>query len=202
MAFQRVPDTASVTLVFLQNGENLINTVHASKLGGYDLSQIAFLANAIDNNVAVDMRPEMVADSSYVRTEVRGLNSENDFLDLDGTNAGPGAILGPGLPNNVTLSIKRASGVTGRSARGRVYFVGLAASELDANENVLDATAAANKAIAWDQIRVTIASAGWLPVIVSRFTGGAQRAEGVTFPWLSTVAVNANIDSQRGRLTT
>ena len=200
MAFQRVPDTVAITLVFEQNDENVVNTVHAERLGGYDLGQVQALANTIDNAVGAHIRPEMVQDVNYLRTEVRGLNSINDFFDVDGTNGGQGALLGPGLPNNVTLSIKRASGQTGRSARGRVYFVGLAASELETNENIIDAVAVVNKVLAWDEIRGAIVLGGWLPVIVSRFTGGAQRAEGVTFPWLSTAAVDGNVDSQRGRL--
>ena len=200
MAFQRVPDTAAVTLVFEQNNENLVNTVHAQKLGGYTAAEISSLANSVDNSVATNLRPEMVVDSVYLRTEVRGLDLENDFLAIDGTNGGTGAIAGPGLPNNVTLSIKRASAVTGRSARGRVYFVGMPSAQLTGNENQWDSVAVQNKQIAWEALRITIVNAGWTPVIVSRFANGLQRVEGVVFAWISTLAVNDNVDSQRGRL--
>ena len=200
MAFQAVPNTAAITFVCSQNNENVVNTVHAEKIAGYDGADIIALADAMDVAFKNHVVPQMVIDVLYLRTEVRGLNSENDFLATNNDNTQLGDIAGPGLPNNVTLSLKKSSARTGRSARGRWFWVGLAAGELTGNENLLDANVAANKAIALDAVRGDIVLAGWDAVIVSRFSGGVQRAFGVTFEWLTTTVVNNEIDSQRGRL--
>jgi hypothetical protein len=201
MAFQRVPDTVAVTIVYTQNLEVITNTFNCEKLGGYTLSEISILANLIDSSVATNLLPIMTADCQYLRTEVRGLDQENDIEDADGTNAGPGLDAVEGLPNNVTLSLKKGSGFTGRSARGRWYFVGFPVNALADNENQWTQTEVDSAVIAVEAIRNDVLGGAFTPVIVSRFTNGALRAEGITFDWISTVAVDRNVDSQRGRLT-
>ena len=201
MAFQRVPDTAEIVFVYTQNNETLINTVHALRIGGYSLVQITNLAVAMDGVMASDILTEVVDECTYERTEVRGLDTENDFAATVSTSSGPGDLVGPGLPNNVTLAIKRASGLTGRSARGRWFWCGLAASDLAGDENQINAVNGSQKVSQLEDLRVAIGAAGWQAVIVSRFTGGAARDPAVTFPWVTTVLVNTAIDSQRGRLS-
>ena len=200
MAFQSVPNTAEITFVSSQNNETVVNTVHAEKLGGYSGADIIALADAMDIAFKNHILTQTVTDVLYLRTEVRGLNSINDFLAINSDNTGNGSIAGPGLPSNVTISVKRSSAQTGRSARGRWFWIGLAAGELLVNENLVDPNVAANKALGLDALRNDITLAGWDPVIVSRFTLGLQRPIGVTFEWLTTTVVNNEVDSQRGRL--
>ena len=200
MAFQRVPNTAEITFVYQQNLQPVVNTTHAVRAGGYNGAQIINLAAAMDAVAVSNLRPAMVTDAFYLRAEIRGLDQENDLAASNADGAGAGALLGPGLPNNVTLSIKRASPFTGRSARGRWFWVGLAAAQLSGNENEVDEQAVLDAQFAVDAVRLAIQAEGWSPVIVSRFTNKLQRAEGVTFNWVDTVAVNGSVDSQRGRL--
>ncbi len=201
MAFQPVPDTAEVTIVMAQNLETITNTFHAEKPGGYTLAEISALANLVDGAFATNFLPIMTLDNTYLRTEVRGLAMENDLFDADGTNSGMGQVLVEGLPNNCTLSLKKASGFTGRSARGRWYFCGFSVNALENNENQGKLPDADNAVIAIEALRFAVLAGPWTPVIVSRFTGGLPRAVGVTFDWISTSHVNVNVDSQRGRLT-
>lgn len=201
MAFQAVPNTAEITLVFQQNLEMITNTFHAEKPGGYNFAEISALADLVDSLAATHLLPLMTLECEYQRTEVRGLATENDLFDTDGTNSGFGADAAEGLPNNVTLSLKKTSGFTGRSARGRWYFVGFPVNDLAPNENQWAQAAVDSAEIAVEAIRGGILAGPWTPVIVSRFTAGLPRDEGITFPWIGTVAVNNNVDSQRGRLT-
>ncbi len=201
MAFQAVPDTAEITVVCQQNLENITNTFHATLVGGYVLADIQLLAATVDAAVAVNWLPIQTLDLTYLRTEVRGLAVENDLFAQDGTGAGPGGDAVEGLPNNVTLSVKKNSGLTGRSARGRLYFMGLPSNDLSTNENQWAATTITAVEAAIEAVRVAITATAWSPTIVSRFTGGLPRAVGFTFNWTGSVAVNANVDSQRGRLT-
>lgn len=201
MAFQAVPDTAQITVEYTQNNEICLNTFYGLKPGGYNLTELGQLANSIDNGVGASWLPIQTQDTTYNRTIVRGLALENDLEVVDSGNFGPGLALFRGSPNNVTYSIKKSSGLTGRSARGRCYWIGLSNADLDINENRVTGGAAVAIIAAVEAIRVATAVLGWQPVLVSRFSGGVQRLIGVTFPWVSTDAVNDNIDSQRRRLT-
>ncbi len=201
MAFQPVPDTAEVTLVFTQNLETITNTFHIEKPGGYTQADINLVADLIDSLTATNLLPIMTQDAIYQQTEVRGLANENDLIAIDGTNGGPGQVLTEGLPNSVTLSCKKLSPFTGRSARGRLYFIGLPNNDLDTNENQVKQTAADSIIIAIEAIRNGVLSGPWTPVIVSRFTNNLERPFGITFDWVNTTFVDRNVDSQRGRLT-
>lgn len=200
MAFQPVLNTAEITVAYLQNVKPISNTFHAERAGGYALADIQALAANVDALVAIHFLPLQSLNARYLRTEVRGLAVENDLFALDNTSEGDGLDLSEGLPNNVTLSVKKSSGLTGRSARGRVFFIGMPDNDLSTNENQWAQTEADNVVLGVEAFRAGIVQGGWVPVIVSRFTAGAPRAMGKTFPWLSTSIVDRDVDSQRGRL--
>lgn len=203
MAFQKVVDTAQISVIYSQHTETLQNTFYAHLATGYDLSDLDDLAAAIDVQVALTWLPQQIDDASYLRTEVRGLGVENDLFTETDTSAGVGTHLGASLPNNVTLSIKKSSGQTGRSARGRTYWIGCARTELvSTNENQFEAVYVQAIADAVQDIKLKIAATGlWAPVLVSRFTNGLARTEGELFPWLTSTAINNSVDTQRGRLS-
>ena len=201
MAFQAVPDTAEVTVVYTQNGEVITNTFAARLPGGYNLADLNTLATTVDNFMPGGLLPRMTVDSAYVRTEVRGLANENDLATEASANAGPGLDPIEGLPNNCTLSVKKASPFTGRSARGRWYVVGLPQNALAGDENAWSLAVVDDVVAALEALRVLVAATVWIPVIVSRFNAGLPRDFGVTFDWIVTTAVDAFVDSQRGRLT-
>lgn len=202
MAFQPVVDTVEIDMIFTQNGQVAQNVFYARLPGGYAISDLLSLAAAVDVQWQGTWRAQQVDEVVYVRTEVRGLAVENDLLAIDGTSTNPGTHAGAAMPNNVTIAIKKQSGLTGRSARGRTYWIGVPHVELTlADENVIQAAYSASIIASVDSIRNAISSVGlWEPVLVSRFSNGAKRASGVTFPWVSTSIVNNVCDSQRGRL--
>jgi len=200
MAFQSVPETAEIVVKYQGNSVECVNVFHARRVGGYSLPQIQALAASVDLSVAANWLPIQVIDWLYLNTTVRGLEDENDFESINNTSSALGAVLGPGLPGNATISIKKLSGLTGRSARGRLYWIALAVSHLASNENLVDTLHVAAIEVAITAMQATLSSAGWVPVIVSRFTDNAKRPVGVTFTWDDTEAVNENVDSQRGRL--
>ncbi len=201
MAFQQVVDTAEVSIIFQQNNEILANVFHAKKTGGYNQSDIDDLADAVDDLVLSELIPEMTLNCEYLRTEVRGLDNENDLTATNATNTGSGTDGSAGLPNSVTLSLKKSSGLTGRSARGRWYFAGMPANALSTDENQFIQASADDALAAVEGLRLGVNVTDWTAVIVSRFTGGAARTAGLTFPWIATVLVNRFVDTQRRRLS-
>ena len=200
MAFQAVPDAAEAVITYTQNDSVMKTVLHAFKPGGYNLADLTVLASAVDLAVAASFLPIQTVEVGYNFTTVRGLAFENDQEVVDATSAGLGGVAGPGLPSSVTFSIKKSSGLTGRSARGRLYWIGLLATNLAPNENQLDVAAQVAAVAAVDAMRAAIGATVWTPAIVSRFSGGVPRTTGVTFTWTTTTSVNTNVDSQRRRL--
>lgn len=204
MAFQAVPNTCEIDVIYTLNGVGVQNSFYAKFTAGYVLADLILLAAAIDNAINPTFLNQMPVEVSYVRTEVRGLGVENDLTAEDNFSAGPGVHAGSVLPNNVTFAIKKTSGLTGRSARGRTYWIGVPKTQLDPlDENLVLAAWAAAAVAAVTQIRVdTNAVPGADAVLVSRFAGGVQRATGITFPWTGEINVDLRVDTQRGRLPT
>lgn len=202
MAFQPVVDTVEIDIIYDMNLEIVQNSFYASIAGGYVQADLDLLSAAIGVTVVANWLPAQNADAIYLRTEVRGLALENDIVSINSVGAGPGLLGGVPLPNNVTLAVKKSSGFTGRSARGRTYWIGMPQNKLEvANENQVIAAYVVDIINAVDAIRLSIiAATSWVPVLVSRFAGGAQRTSGVTFPWIDTTNVNSVVDTLRGRL--
>lgn len=203
MAFQPVPNCVEIDMIFTMNSITSQNVFYAEMAGGYLLGDLQALATQIDIQWQGTWRSEQPPEVDYVRTEVRGLAVINDLQASANANANPGINPSPVLPGNVTFAVKKESGLTGRSARGRTYWIGIPQNQITAaDENQLAAAFIADLVTNVDSIRTAIAAVGtWLPVLVSRFTGGATRPFGVTFPWISTTNVGTRIDTQRRRLS-
>lgn len=202
MAFQPVVDTAQADVLMNLNGEAVQNVFYAKLPGGYLLTDLQDLADQIDVRVGGNFRVQMPPEALYVRTEVRGLASINDLTASSAVSSGVGTHTGSSLPNQVTYAIKKTSGLTGRSARGRTFWIGVPDDVRNpANENNVIQVWSDAVVAAVAQIRLGIAAlAAWDPVLVSRFTLGAPRPTGITFPWVGEVAVDLRVDTLRGRL--
>ena len=79
MAFQRAPNTAEITVIFDLEGRVVSNIYHAQRLIGYAQVNLDNLAVTIDTIAASGLMADLAADMYYVRTEVRGLDKENDL---------------------------------------------------------------------------------------------------------------------------
>ena len=103
------------------------------------------------------------------------------------------------LPGGTTTAVKHATGVRGRSFRGRSYVVGLAQNDV-ASGLVVVARRDAIQA-AFNTLRTNLAAdaAGDQLVVVSFMENGVWRAQGVATPVVSSSA-HQNVDSQRRRL--
>jgi len=119
MAFQRVPETAEAIVRYTAGIKPVVMTFYARFIGGYSTSDLIALANNVDTRVGNNFLPIQTDDIVYNSTLVRGLDKINDEEVIDSDNTGPGGVVSKGLPNNVSYAVKRLSGLTGRSARGR-----------------------------------------------------------------------------------
>lgn len=117
-----------------------------------------------------------------------------------------GALPGTGPPN-LTVAVKWSTGLSGRSYRGRSYWIGLPASEVDVNGLVV-ASRINNIVTAYGQLRTALTTAGFTLVVCSKYSGvtivnGYRRAipreRGITTP-ITSITCDTYVDSQRKRL--
>lgn len=199
MSFLSVPDTVE----FIINGDcggKAVANVMGAKRAGYVQADLDSLAAVVDGWVASDYIPLFNNAVNYVETHVRGLNAIIDLESVNGTSAGPGTASGTGMPANASFVITLRSGFTGRSARGRFYMWPYSTADLVSVQTV-SSTYANAAAAAITNLLGLVAATGFIPVIISRRTGGAPRLVGHTTNIISATARNLNVDSMRHRLT-
>lgn len=137
----------------------------------------------------------------YDRIEGRSIENPEDY---EATYNFPAGVVGtdttPAAPGSVALVVSLRTGITGRSARGRLYLAGL--SESDITGNIYNDTQ--RVAIQDAFTSLVDRSYGTPPLgglcVVSFWDDGVQRTEGRPLAYTSCI-VNAGLDSQRRRLT-
>lgn len=199
MAFQSVPHTAEIVVRGVMGGQEIVNTFYAQMPGGYSLADIEALAHLVDDWVASDWLPNMAANYTYVETDVRGLNAAIDLQATANDAAGPGAAAASTLSNNATLSVKRASGMTGRGARGRIYLPPMTSAWMT-DDNHVSASGVTSIQTMLVGLDAVISGLGWIPVIVHRVESGVPLAVAVVFTIAEWIVVDNVVDSMRRRL--
>lgn len=204
MAFQRVPNTAEIRIVWDILGKERSTYFHADHAGGYNQAGIDAMAAACDQLLGPMFAVGMSVDDEYLRTEVRGLDAEFDLTATRNLFATIGSVVSVPAPPNVSFVVRKLSAFTGRSARGRVYIAGLPRSDIQTGTGNQDKMIAVNAdawALAVQGARNIIDNVGiWDPVIVSRFSEGAKRAEAIVFDWITSDYATLTLATRRKRL--
>ena len=198
MPFVPLPNTAEVALRFSQDGQFVANVWHVR----YEAVPTQALMQTIANNTIFtwqgSLRPIVSNDVTLLEVSVVDQSVQNGVASLLApTTNNTGQNLSPMMPNGTTVAVKRATGQTGRSFRGRIYHIGLTEEQVLRNNvtpSIVTAlTAAYNDFIdAYESIKCE-----W--VVASRVANGAPRPIGVTTP-VTGCSTNPTIDSQRRRL--
>jgi len=199
MAFIPAVNTARVIMSFTQGGQNVANQFYCEFPTQPDKSDMAALAEVIQTwweDFIADLQSVQV---NLVKIEVTDMtveNSEQAIFVEDLPQSGNDS--GQPLPNNVTVSVKLDTGFTGRSKRGRQYFIGLVTTQLVDSNHLLTGMVTALQT-AYSALIDAISDAGWTLVIASFVSGGVPRTTALLTPVL-TASVNPTLDSQRRRL--
>lgn len=201
MPFQPVPHTAEAVVRLSANAQLITLTFYGGiASGGDDQAGLDNLTDVMDVWADTELKAVLSEDVTYLGVSGRVLNFLNDFYSFNDTNTGAGSLVSDTMPNNVCLAVKRSSAFTGRSARGRVYMP-LAVNQVDPNNpNTVFTGSVGNIVAALNEVRVAMSGVGWSERIVSRYTAGAARAQGITFAVTGYSAVNNTVDTQRRRL--
>jgi len=135
---------------------------------------------------------------TFTRLYARALYTQfGEFADRDVTHIGTNA--SPAMPANVTVSVKLASGFTGRSRRGRKYWIGLAENAVSGDFITTGFSAAIQLALS--NLAAALIAQDFRLGIVSYVENGVPREEGLFTPVTSIVLVDDRVDTQRRRLT-
>lgn len=201
MAFQPVVNTAEFVIQGALQGIPVQNTFYVE-------NTIPWLAEALDDLCEVISDAVLEGMINRLPTQwfgfgvfARDLSSEIAPVGVSLGLAGvPGNSSGAVLPNNCSASFKRSSAFAGRSARGRIYWMGLDAGFLSANENFLSGSFTAAAVADLNIITNAITAEGYANVIVSRYHNGLPRAAGLTTPQTGWAAVTQRVASRRDRL--
>jgi len=201
MPFVPVPATVKAALFYTMNGQPAMNRIHISTVATLPSEAIcAAFAAAIANWWITNVRVLVPATFSLREVQCQSIAEQNGpqstfsaGLPLAGLNGSAA------LPNNVAFCISLRTGLSGRSARGRWYWGGL--TEAQVTDNDVLAGSAASMVTAIDNLISTIGVLGGNACIVSYQSNGVPRPGGpVKFFITDALAVDATVDSQRGRL--
>jgi hypothetical protein len=199
MAFVPIPDGVEVLLQGTLAGEACNNTLYYTQSGGWGVTEMQSLADAIDVIWGAFVAAHMYQDYNYVQTVVTDKRTDTALQAFASTHASAGGITGAPVPNNVALSVKRQSAFTGRSARGRVYVPVGAEANL-ASTNVVSSAWAAFVTAAFTAMDAAAQDIDWIGVIVSRVHDGVPLTTAVAYTIVEWIVVDLVIDSMRRRL--
>jgi hypothetical protein len=198
--FIPVPHGASCELIYSDAGELSENVFHVTKGSNFSLADLQALrttANAWDAASGANGR---ASNATLVRIRTKALDSASSPLeDYSLPTPRPGNIGGGSLPLNVAFCVKLATGLAGRSYRGRWYWGHLGAAVLSDAGHMAAASVTGYVGLLTTLI-ANLASAGYTMCVVSYRTGGAWRTTAVATPIITAVAVDNSLDSQRRRL--
>lgn len=199
MARPPTENVAEVTMTFLQDGQYLINKHHFINTAGWDEGSLNNLGTAVRTWWNDEMKALVTNDVSLVEIEAVDLTDGSGLgitvqtgLPIAGTNSQDG------YPNNVTVAIKKGTGLVGRSFRGRTYHIGLPKESIVAN--TLTPTMVTSLRDAYDALKEPLGVA--IPVdmcVLSEVSNGVPRTAGICTV-VTGIGVDPVADSQRRRL--
>lgn len=200
MAFQPVPNTASVEMIFGSNGSIVENVFHVEKDAPWTAVELQALAQAFEGWWRTELASTQPPTLALQRTDARDLTTASGaFHSEPCVGACQGTALDVALPNNVTAAVKWTTGLAGRSQRGRTYHIGLTEAAV-VGDNLIE-SARATLQTAYNELIATINALGgtYDLVVVSRVTNGLPRPVGQTTP-ITSAQLDNSVDSQRRRL--
>jgi hypothetical protein len=200
--FIPAPNCASVELICSSNGEVVENIFHVQKGSPYSASDLASLRTTVDGYDSATFKQSRSTAVTLQRIRTKALDSTSSpFEDYSLPTPRPGTQAGALWPNNVTWCLKIATGLAGRSQRGRWYMIGLTTGSVGATANQMSSVSGPFFLTWLNGWITTLSAAGHTFVVLSYRTDHAWRGTAHAVPATGFVAVDYNMDSMRKRLT-
>lgn len=201
MPFQRVPNTIGVEVRANIFGVAAENTFYATYGAKPTQAELQTLAEDILVAVTAEWIPLLSGGVEIREIYIRDLDTEvADQATVTPATTLTGDVTGDALPSYNTVAVGRRSGLTGRSSRGRIFWLGLADSQT--LDNSLATGVGADIVAAVVALDAVLILNGFSPVIVSRYSAGVKRATAVTYPLVAWGLLDDLIDTRRSRKET
>jgi len=201
MAFIPVPDIAMATIEYLSNdGVIAINRLYCGNTDPQTVESLEEITDALYDVWAAQIMP-LTSDSWQLNgIRARSMAEEEglQFVDENTYPVAGGVSDSPAQGSQVSYTVTLQTGLVGRSARGRVYGVGLPTAAQN-GVRLTDAARSARQS-AWTLVRTAMETAGHAINVVSFFEDGVARTEGRPLPIVST-NVRFPLATQRRRLS-
>lgn len=198
--FIPVPNTVSVELIYTLGGVVAENVIHIQKGAPYTTAEIQSLRALMIAWFTNPYRNYVSNQVLLTRVRIKALDSgAAPMEDYALPTPIPGGGATGALPNNVSFCVKLATGLAGRSQRGRWYVFGLGGAYV-ANSVDVYSSYASGLVGTLNTLISTLAAGAQQLVITSFKTGGVWRTTGHNTVVSTATYVDLHIDSQRRRL--
>lgn len=197
MAFIPVQHAAMVRIELIENGQGFSINPWFSKTD-YTLLDLQSLADAVDQVVTVDLKPDINSSIQYVGSRAYDMRNDQGDVVFVSDGAGNGAAPNDPLPIAVCCVLTLYTAQRGRSGRGRLYFAGFSEH---VTEGGLWLQALSDKVeLFYSNLVTVVTSIGWTPVVASKYHNGAPRPTAFAYPVTSWAVRNNNFGIQRRRI--
>lgn len=198
MTYQPVPNVAQVRVEGRVDGQQTINnTFWEISGGGITAVNLGTLVVAIASWTALNICPLLSSDWECIRVTGVDLTTQIGPTAEQGVGTA-GTVGSEAAPNNVAACVKFRTAGRGRSMRGRNFVPGIPNAVITLNtldpDFVIDLPSAYNMLVGAGTFLP-----GWQWVVVSRFSAGVVRPEGLAFPVLGATMVSNSVRSMRTR---
>lgn len=194
MPFVAAANCIELAVIALQDNQPVENTFTFRLPAPATLANLTTLAGVVDTWVQAH-KGQWPTNVTIEKYYLRALDSagaptyeQNPSVATDGTKAGTA------LPNDVTFSVTRYTGLAGRKNRGRLYQIGLVQTDLS-GANTVDATRAAGMITTYEALRTAM-----LAATPSATQIILHRADGTHVDVIGHRYADLFLDSQRRRL--
>lgn len=197
MTFIPTPNGARVVINWAKGSEQFGYVWYATR-AGFDSSNLAALANAVDAVHTATVKGYFSANVSYVNTTAYDARTVDGEIVVDNSSAGAGTVGTEAMPLNTAVCVTIYTDARGRSARGRKYISGFAENAVTQGE--FTQTAITNAAAYCNAIIQAMLGVGWSPVIRSTQENKQVVDPANTRAIASILVRNAKVATQRRRV--
>lgn len=198
MAFIPVPDCVEVVIRGTWGGQIVSITLGFCKGTEVTETDMDDLADALFDWVTDDLSDLQATTFTWNNINVTNLSSAT-ALSKDYPMTVAGGAIAPTVTNNVTPVITFSTDQRGRSYRGRNYLPGAPSGAMASSVAVTGAFVT-SALTAYANLATIIATTVFTHVVISRYTNGAPRTEGIGTP-ITAYSMDTPTDSQRRRLS-
>jgi len=198
MPFVPAPNIVMCEILAQKDGQLIENRVMVNVGHEPIAADLTALANEFTSWCNVTYKTLLPADVTITGLRLTSLHEEN-AVQLQTALALVGTVALPAAPNETTYCISLRTGVSGRSARGRFYWLGLALANIGTTNRV-GALFRTNSTAGVQSLINQLNSVATPWMIVSYIANGVPRPGGpVYFQVLTATTTDDIVDSQRRR---